>query len=41
MTAENYPAWLLARAHLLATVSNSFLAELRGSGKGARIEAAA
>ena len=24
MTAENYPAWLLARAHLLATVSNAF-----------------
>jgi hypothetical protein len=40
MTVENYPAWLMARAQLLAKVANMFLGELRGAGEGTPIEAA-
>jgi hypothetical protein len=39
MTVENYPAWLMARAQLLAKVANIFLGELRGAGEGTPIEA--
>jgi hypothetical protein len=41
MTVENYPAWLMARAQLLAKVTNTFLGELRGTGQGATIVTAA
>ena len=39
MTVENYPAWLMARAQLLAKVANMFLGELRGAGEGTPFEA--
>jgi hypothetical protein len=41
MTVGNYPAWLMARAQLLAKEANAFLAELRGVSAGTAIEAVA